>query len=113
MVQNGLKSILVSWASGGSTTTGYVVHYQHHDGEQNDTMTIEVHDTMANITGLIQGSTYSLKLVATSDTLPSTVIAINVTIGQLQHCNRTNSLILVSPQNKPTSLSLPLPHQLR
>ena len=113
VVQNGLRSILVSWASGGSTTTGYVIYIQQQNGEENNSITIEESDTMANITGLIQGSTYSLRLVATSDTLPSTVIAINVTIGQLQYCDRTDSFIIVSPQNKQTSLSPSLPHQLR
>ena len=73
--------MLVSWASGGSTTTGYVIHYQQQNGEQNDSITAEESDTMANITGLIQGSTYSLEVVAISDTLPSNVIAINITIG--------------------------------
>ena len=84
VVQNGLRSILVSWASGGSTTTGYVIHYQQQNGEHSDSITIEHSDTMANITGLIPGSTYSLDIVAISDALPSTVIAMNVTVGQLQ-----------------------------
>ena len=85
VVQNGLRSILVSWEPGGSTTTEYVIiHYQQQNGEHNDSITVEESDIMANITGLIPGSTYYLDIVAISDALPSTVIAMNVTVGQLQ-----------------------------
>ena len=80
--QNGLGSVLVSWTppSGEPAVTGYIIYYQQ-DGGQRLSQSIEANNTVAVITGLMAG-TYSLTMVATSSTLPSTEsAAVTVTIG--------------------------------
>ena len=61
--------------------TGYVIYYQQ-DGEQRYSVNAEATATTATITGLMEGATYSIIMVATSSTLPSTVTTIEtVTLG--------------------------------
>ena len=82
--QNGPDSVLVSWIapSGEPAVTGYIIYYQQHDGEQ---CLSESAGPTANIIGLIVGATYSITIMATSSTLPSTeTAALNVTIGTRQ-----------------------------
>ena len=71
--QNGLDSILVSWTvSGESIVTGYIISYQQQDGVHTGSVTVD--DTAVTstiITGLMIGATYSISIVATSNTLPS------------------------------------------
>ena len=61
--------------------TGYIIYYQQDGGErlsQNAVATA----TTATITGLIAGAAYSIIMVATSSTLPSTETAAQtVSIG--------------------------------
>ena len=81
--QNGLDSVLVSWTppSGGPDVTGYIIYYQR-DGGQRLSENAAATATTATITGLIAGATYSITMVATSSTLPSTETAVQtVTIG--------------------------------
>ena len=81
--QNGLDSALVSWTapSGGATVTGYIIYYQHEGGERSS-VSAGASDTSATISGLIEGTTYSITIVATSNTLPSTVTGPQtITIG--------------------------------
>ena len=70
--QNGLDSVLVSWTppSGEPDVTGYIIYYQQ-DGGQRLSGNAGATD-MTTITGLITGATYSITMVATSSTLPST-----------------------------------------
>ena len=82
--QNGLESALVSWTapSGGAAVTGYIIYYQQEEGGQRLSESAEAAATTASITGLIAGATYSITMVATSSTLPSTeTAALTVTIG--------------------------------
>ena len=82
--QNGLRSLLVSWTSENSTATGYVIHYQQHQPQQQRFLLVDEADaTSATITGLRAGATYSISVASTSGTLPSTVTAASddVTIG--------------------------------
>ena len=84
MSQNGLASALVSWTapSGGPAVTGYIIYYQQEEGGQRLSENAEAAATTASITGLIAGTTYSITMVATSSTLPSTeTAALTVTIG--------------------------------
>ena len=81
--QNGLKSVLVSWTSRVPAVTGYVIHYQEQNGEQNGSLTAEGSESAANITGLNPGTNYSIEIVATSSTLPSDATLKYITIGQL------------------------------
>ena len=82
--QNGLDSALVSWTapSGEPAVTGYIIYYQQEEGGQRFSESAEAAATNASITGLIAGVTYSITMVATSSTLPSTETAVlTVTIG--------------------------------
>ena len=85
--QNGLDSILVSWTvSGESIVTGYIISYQQQDGAHSDSVTVD--DTAVTstiITGLMIGATYSISIVATSNTLPSTETTVpdDITIGNM------------------------------
>ena len=60
--------------------TGYIIYYQQ-DGGQRLSVSAEVAATTAAITGL-EGGTYSIAMVTTSSTLPSTETAAQtVTLG--------------------------------
>ena len=82
VAQNGVNSILVSWESppGETAVTGYIIYYQQ-DGGQRLSQSAAPTATSAMIMGLIAG-TYSITVVATSNTLPSTeTITQTITIG--------------------------------
>ena len=49
------------------------VIYQQIDGRQNGSVTAKNTDTNINITGLIAGASFSIGVLADSNTLPSTV----------------------------------------
>ena len=81
--QNGLDSALVSWTapSGGAAVTGYTIYYQQEGGERSSA-SAGASATSATISGLIEGATHSITIVATSNTLPSTVTGPQtITIG--------------------------------
>ena len=79
--QNGLNSLLVSWTSGEPAVTGYNISYQTLDGGHSGSVTNET-ATSTIITGLMTGATYSITIVATSNTLNSTeTTAPDITIG--------------------------------
>ena len=66
--------------------TGYIISYQQQDGVHSDPVT--VNDTAVNsviINGLMIGATYSISIVATSNTLPSTETTVpdDITIGNM------------------------------
>ena len=62
--------------------TGYIIYYQQEEGGQRLSESAGTAATTAPITGLIAGVTYSIIMVATSSTLPSTeTAALTVTIG--------------------------------
>ena len=64
--------------------TGYIIYYQQEEGGQRLSESAGAAATTASITGLIAGATYSINIVATSSTLPSTeTAALIVTIGTL------------------------------
>ena len=66
--------------------TGYIIYYQQEDGGQRLSESAEAAATTTTITGLIAGATYSITMVATSSTLPSTeTAALDVTIGTGEH----------------------------
>ena len=61
--------------------TGYTINYQQEGGERSS-LSAGANDTSATISGLIEGATYSITIVTTSKTLPSTVTGPqNITIG--------------------------------
>ena len=65
--------LLVSWTAPSQTVTGYVIYYQQ-DGGERISMSVEASATSYTITGLNIGATYSISMVATSNTLPSNII---------------------------------------
>ena len=84
--QNGVDSVQVSWISpsGEPAVTGYIIYYQQQDGGHTDLVYAEANVTTATITKLMTGATYSITMVATSSTLPSTVTAAEtITIGMM------------------------------
>ena len=110
--QNGLDSVLVSWTppSGEPNVTGYIIYYQQ-DGGQRLSENAGATD-MTTITRLIAGGTYSITMVATSSTLPSTeTTARTVTIGNKVLILLENGFHMhaLSPQSQPPSPSPPLP----
>ena len=111
--QNGLDSVLVSWTppSGEPDVTGYIIYYQQ-DGGQRLSVSAGTIATTATITRLITRATYSITMVATSSTLPSTeTTARTVTIGNKVLILLGNGFHMhaFSPQSQPPSLSPPLP----
>ena len=67
--------------------TGYIIYYQQEEGGQRLSESAGAAATTAFITGLITGATYSITMVATSSTLPSTeTAALTVTIGTVYMC---------------------------
>ena len=84
--QNGVDSLQVSWTppSGEPAVTGYIIYYQQQDGGHYGSEVAGATATTATITGLMTGATYSITMVATSSTLPSTVTgAVTITIGMI------------------------------
>ena len=74
--QNGLNSLLVTWTpSAGLAVTGYTIFYQEQDGGQSGSLEAEKTDSSVIITELMTGATYSIAVMANSNTLPSGVIA--------------------------------------
>ena len=80
--QNGVGSVHVSWTppSRGPAVTSYIIYYQQQDGGHNGSEMAGATATTATITGLMTGATYSITMVATSSTLPSTVTDHGVTV---------------------------------
>ena len=80
--QNGLNSLLVSWTLGEPAVTGYIISYQTQDGGHSGSVNENETATSTIITGLMTGATYSVTIVATSSTLPSTETTVpDITIG--------------------------------
>ena len=80
--QNGLNSLLASWTLGEPAVTGYIISYQTQDGGHSGSVNENETASSTIITGLMTGATYSITIVATSSTLPSTeTTAPDITIG--------------------------------
>ena len=82
--QSRLDSVLTSWRVSSESTivNGYTIYYQQEGGERYS-LSVGANETNATINGLIEGATYSIIIVATSNTLPSTVTGPqNITIGK-------------------------------
>ena len=73
-VQSDLTSIHAFWiapASGGASRTGYRIFYQT-GGDSELSVDVGAGATSHTLTGLQSGATYSISIVALSNTLPST-----------------------------------------
>ena len=95
--QNGLTStsVLVSWRAGEPTVTGYVIRYhQKSSGGQNGSWTTQENETSLIITELVPGATYSIEVIATSDTLPSNVTTTDITLSELNPAQMRNTIFI-------------------
>ena len=78
-VQDGPTSIRVSWTPS-SDATGYRIHYSSVSDSGNETV-IDGSTETHTLTGLVNGETYTISVVATSDNLPSESVAADVAVG--------------------------------
>ena len=80
-VQDGPTSIRVTWTppSPLGNTTGYRIHYTN-GGGSSGSQTVSG-DTMTHtLTGLTNGETYTISIVATSDNLPSSAVMADMSV---------------------------------
>ena len=82
-VQDGPTSIRVTWTppSPLGNTTGYRIDYTT-GGGSSGSQTVSGGNTMTHtLTGLTNGETYTISIVATSDNLPSSAVMADKTVG--------------------------------
>ena len=81
-VQDGPTSIRVSWTppSPLGDTTGYRIHYTSVSDSGNETVSDGSTETHT-LTGLVNGETYTISVVATSDNLPSEGVTADMAVG--------------------------------
>ena len=78
-VQDGPTSILVSW-SPSTNATGYTVSYT--GGGSSGSVDVSGGDTNShNLTGLTNGETYTMSIVATSNNLDGDTVTVNMAVG--------------------------------
>ena len=81
--QDGPTSIRVTWTPPPplGDTTGYRIHYTTGEGSS-DSQTVSGGNTMTHtLTGLTNGETYTISIVATSNTLSSDTVMANMLVG--------------------------------
>ena len=78
-VQDGPTSIRVSWTES-TNATGYMIHYTSASDSGNETVSDGSTKTHT-LTGLVNGETYTISVVATSDNLPSESVAADMAVG--------------------------------
>ena len=76
--QNGLSSVLVSWAPSHGADF-YTVYYQR-DGDRRRSQTTEAGDTSITLS-LIVGETYSISMIANTALSSTEAGPVNITIG--------------------------------
>ena len=88
-VQTGLTSIRVTWTPPTplGNTTGYIISYTNEDDSDSGSVTVSGGSTdNETLTGLQNGDTYTISIVATSDAnFPSVSVAIVVGLGKSLH----------------------------
>ena len=84
-VQTGPTSIRVSW-SPSSDATGYRIDYDSSGGDSGSVTVSGGSTDMETLTGLQNGDTYTISIVALSHLLPSeSVLAMDVGLGRSEH----------------------------
>ena len=81
-VQDGPTSILVSWSPPDplGDTTGYRIDYT--DGSSSDNVTVDGGSTDSyTLTGLQNGATYTISIMATSQGLPSVTVTADMAVA--------------------------------
>ena len=84
-VQTGPTSIRVTWTPPTplGDTTGYIIYFTDEDDSDSGNVTVSGGSTdMATLTGLQNGDTYTISIVATSDTaFPSESVPADMSVG--------------------------------
>ena len=104
-----LTSIRVTWTppSPLGDTTGYIISYTSEDGSDSGSVTVSGGFTaMRTLTGLQNGATYTVTIIATSQHFPSNPVSVMVTLSKkvLSHsliCTQILSLFVVPPPDQP------------
>ena len=80
-VQDGPTSIRVSWTPS-SDATGYMIHYTSSRGDSGSEDVSGGHSDSHTLTGLVKEDTYTISIMATSHTLSSSPITVEVTLSE-------------------------------
>ena len=79
-VQTGPTSIIVSW-SPSSDATGYRIDYESSGGDSGSVTVSGGSTDRETLTGLQNGDTYTISIVATSELLPSDSVPADISVG--------------------------------
>ena len=80
-VQDGPTSIRVSWTPS-SDATGYRIHYTSSRGDSGSEDVSGGHTDSHTLTGLVKEDTYTISIMATSHTLSSSPITVEITLSE-------------------------------
>ena len=80
-VQDGPTSIRVSWTPS-SDATGYMIHYTSSRGDSGSEDVSGGHSDSHTLTGLVKEDTYTISIMATSHTLFSSPITVEITLSE-------------------------------
>ena len=80
-VQDGPTSIRVSWTPS-SDATGYMIHYTSSRGDSGSEDVSGEHSDSHTLTGLVKEDTYTISITATSHTLSSSPITVEITLSE-------------------------------
>ena len=81
VVQDGPTSIRVSWTPS-SDATGYMIHYTSSRGDSGSEDVSGGHSDSHTLTGLVKEDTYTISIMATSHTLSSSPITVEITLSE-------------------------------
>ena len=83
-VQDSPTSIRVSWTPS-SDATGYMIHYTSSRGDSGSEDVSGGHSDSHTLTGLVKEDTYNISIMATSHTLSSSPITVEITLSKEDH----------------------------
>ena len=84
-VQTGLTSITVTWTAS-SDATGYRIHYTSDSDSGSETVSGGSTETHT-LTGLVNGDTYTISMIATSQHFFSEAVAADATVSLGKLCD--------------------------
>ena len=80
-VQDGVTNIIVSWTPS-NDATDYMIHYISSGGDSSGSVDVSGGDTNSyTLTGLTNGETYTISIVATSSILPSETATVGMAVA--------------------------------
>ena len=89
-VQHGLSSIIVTWTAS-SDATGYRISYTSSGG---DSGSADVSGDSHTLTGLVRETTYTISITATSQSLSSSSVTVEVTLSEAVSSIMSSFLII-------------------